>query len=131
MRTDAEMSAKMGGGGKDPVVREWKAQSRRKAERDREPMTHPRLRASSRSYVYEMSSFVTRWPVDCKAASAARARMVSCACEEEFLPLEAIAVVTSCSERFVALRDKQCSRPTCHRAAQALFGLVAGLIARF
>ena len=29
---------------------------------------------------------------------------------------------------FVAFRDKQCSRPTCHRAAQALLGLVAGLV---
>ena len=31
----------------------------------------------------------------------------------------------------MAFRDKQCSRPTCHRAAQALPGLVAGLVARF
>ena len=35
------------------------------------------------------------------------------------------------SWRFVAFRDKQCSRPTCHRAAQALLGLVVGLVARF
>ena len=32
---------------------------------------------------------------------------------------------------FVAFRDKQCSRPTCHRAAQGLLRLVAGLVARF
>ena len=35
------------------------------------------------------------------------------------------------SWRFVAFRDKQCSRPTCHRAAQALLGPVASLVARF
>ena len=32
---------------------------------------------------------------------------------------------------FMAFRDKQCSRPTCHRAAQALLGPVASLVARF
>ena len=54
-RSHVVTSMEMGGGGKDLVVREWKAQSRRRAERDKGPVTHPRLRATVRSRLYESS----------------------------------------------------------------------------
>ena len=98
-RSHAVTSVEVGGGGKDLVVREWKAQSRRRTERDKGPVTHPRLRATVRSRLYESSGLVTRWPVDCKAATAARAWVASRAFGEEVFPARAIADVTSCSER--------------------------------
>ena len=94
-----ERSAKAGGGGKDLVVREWKVQSRRRVDRDKEPVIHPRPRAIVRSCLYESSGLVTRWPVDCKAAIAACAWAVLCEHVWECFPIELIADATSCSER--------------------------------
>ena len=58
-RSHAVTSVEVGGGGKDLVVREWKAQSRRRAERDKGPVAHPRLRAAFRSRLYESIGLVT------------------------------------------------------------------------
>ena len=40
------------------------------------------------------------------------------------LSLKWLAVIIVKSWRFVAFRDKQCSRPTCHRAARHSSGLL-------